>query len=100
MHLTHLAHLLEIASRGHFKKETASQLRVLAQKSVGSSDSALSIQVVHAIEQIELLNSQIDHVETEMADIMKYLDSVIMTIPGIGYTYLMALCILYTIYLH
>ena len=85
MHLTHLAHLLEVASHGHFKQETASQLRVLARKSVGSSDSALSIQVVHAIEQIELLDSQIDHVEAEMTDIMKYLDSVIMSIPGIGY---------------
>ena len=85
MHLTHLAHLLEVASHGHFKKETASQLRVLARKSVGSPDSALSIQVVHAIEQIELLDSQLDHVEAEMTDIMKYLDSVIMTIPGIGY---------------
>ena len=85
MHLTHLAHLLEVASHGHFKKETASQLRVLARKSVGSPDSALSIQVVHAIEQIELLDSQIDHVEAEMTDIMKYLDSVIMSIPGIGY---------------
>lgn len=85
MHLTHLAHLLEVASHGHFKKETASQLRVLARKSVGSSDSALSIQVVHAIEQIELLDSQIDHVEAEMTDIMKYFEFVIMTIPGIGY---------------
>ena len=85
MHLTHLAHLLECASHGHFKKEKASQLRVLARKSVGSPDSALSIQVVHAIEQIELLDSQIDHVEAEITDIMKYLDSVIMTIPGIGY---------------
>ena len=85
MHLTHLAHLLECASHGHFKKETASQLRVLARKSVGSPDSALAIQVVHAIEQIELLDSQLNHVEAEMTDIMKYLDSVIMTIPGIGY---------------
>ena len=85
MHLTHLVHLLDSASHGRFKKEAASQLRVLARKSVGASDSALSIQVVHTIEQIELLDSQIDHVEAEMTDIMKYLDSVIMTIPGIGY---------------
>ena len=85
MHLTHLAHLLECTSHGHFKKDTASDLRVLARKSVGSSDSALSIQVVHAIEQIELLDSQIEHVEAEMTDIMKFHDSVIMTIPGIGY---------------
>lgn len=85
MHLTHLAHLLEVASHGHFKKDQAKEVRVLARNSVGYPDSAIAIQIVHAIEQIELLNSQIAHVEAEMTDITKSLDSVIMTIPGIGY---------------
>ena len=85
MHLTHLAHLLDSASHGRFKKDTASELRVLARNSVGYPDSAIALQIVHAIEQIELLDSQIAHVEAEMTDIMKYRDSVIMTIPGIGY---------------
>ena len=85
MHMTHLAHLLKSASRGHFKKENARELRVLAQKSVGHSDSSLSIQVTQAIEQIELLDKQLVRVEAEMTEIMKYYDSVIMTIPGIGY---------------
>ena len=85
MHMTHLAHLLKVTSHGHFDKEKAQQLRVLAQKSVGASDSALSIQITHTIAQIELLNDQLDKVETEMTEIMKYYDSVIMTIPGIGY---------------
>ena len=85
MHMTHLAHLLEASSHGHFKKEEAKELRVLAQKSVGTSDSALSIQITHSIAQIELLDSQLDRVESEMTDIMKFNDSVIMTIPGIGY---------------
>lgn len=85
MHLTHLTHLLSTASHGHFKKETAVELRVLAQKSVGSSDNSLSIQITQSIEQIELLDRQIELLESEMADIVKSLDSVIMTIPGIGY---------------
>ncbi len=85
MHMTHLAHLLEVSSHGHFNKEEAKELRVLAQKSVGTCDSALSIQITHSIAQIELLDSQLDRVESEMADIMKFNDSVIMTIPGIGY---------------
>ena len=55
------------------------------QKSVGVSDSALSIQITHTIGQIELLDSQLERVEAEMTDIMKFNDSVIMTIPGIGY---------------
>ena len=39
MHMTHLAHLLKVNSHGRFDKEMAQQLRVLAQKSVGASDS-------------------------------------------------------------
>ena len=31
------------------------------------------------------MDSQLDKIEAEMTDIMKFNDSVIMTIPGIGY---------------
>lgn len=85
MHMTHLAHLLKVNSHGRFDKKMAQQLRVLAQKSIGASDSSLSIQVTHTIQQIELLDSQLERVEAEMTEIMKFNDSVIMTIPGIGY---------------
>ena len=85
MHMTHPAHLLKSHSHGHFDKEMAQQLRVLAQKSVGANDSALSIQITHTISQIELLNDQLKKIENEMTEIMKFNDSVIMTIPGIGY---------------
>lgn len=85
MHMTHLKKLLEVASHGHFDKETAKELRVLARKSVGHSDNALSIQVTQTVAQIELLDSQIEKVEAEMTEIMKFHDPVIMTIPGIGY---------------
>ena len=77
MHMTHLAHLLKVNSHVHFDKEMAQQLRVLAQKSVGASDSALSIQITHTIAQIELLNNQLERVEAEMTDILKFNDSVI-----------------------
>ena len=85
IHMTHLAHLLEVASHGHFGKEKARELRVLAQKSVGVNDSSLSIQITHTIEQIELLDSQLFHTELEMANLVTCLHSVIMTIPGIGF---------------
>ena len=86
MYLTHLAHLLLLASHGHFGKDTARELRVLAQKSVGINDSSLSIQITQTIEQIELLDRQLFHTELEMANIVTCLNSVIMTIPGIGTT--------------
>ena len=84
MHLTHLKNLLVSNSKGHFKKEMALELRVLAQKSVGTADRALSVQITQSIAQIELLDSQIDIVESELKDIVSSLDSVIMTIPGIS----------------
>ena len=85
MHMTHLAHLLTVTSHGHFDKQTAQQLRALAQKSVGVSDSAISIQITQTISQIELLDSQLKNVDSEMTEIVKFHDSVIITIPGIGY---------------
>ena len=86
MHMTHLAHILTSASHGHFNKDTARELRVLAQKSVGVNDSSLSIQITQTIAQIELLDSQLFHTELEMANLVTCLHSVIMTIPGIGAT--------------
>lgn len=84
MHMTHLAHLLASASHGRFKKDKAQEVRVLARKSVGSSDSSISIQITQTIEQIELLDSQIEDVESNMETIIRSMDSVIMTIPGIS----------------
>jgi len=86
MHMTHLAHILTSASHGHFNKDTARELRVLAQKSIGVNDSSLSIQITQTIAQIELLDRQLFHTELEMANLVTCLHSVIMTIPGIGAT--------------
>lgn len=85
MHLTHLANLLDKASHGHFKKDKAQQLRVLAQKSVGTGNRSITIQITQSIEQIELYDRQECEVLAEIESIMKSLGSVIMTVPGIGY---------------
>ena len=85
MHLTHLASLLNKASHGHFKKDTAQKLRALAQKSVGTGNRSITLQITQSIEQIELYDRQEDEVLAEIEAIMKSLGSVIMTVPGIGY---------------
>ena len=41
MHMTHLSSLLVKSSHGHFTKDQAKDLKVLAQKSVGTNDSAV-----------------------------------------------------------
>ena len=43
-----------------------------------------SIQIVQTIQQIELLEQQIDEIEKVIKDTMSELDSVIMSIPGVG----------------
>ena len=84
MHLTHLSHILEDASHGHFTKDHARELRVLAKKSVGINDSSLALQITQTIEQIELLDNQLFNTELEMITIVTDLHSVLLTIPGIG----------------
>jgi len=84
MHSTHLSNLLVESSHGHFTKDMARELRVLAQKSVGLNDSSLSIQITQTIAQIELLDSQLFETELEMANLVTCLHSVLITIPGIG----------------
>ena len=84
MHMTNLAHLLEDNSHGHFKKDTARELRVLAKKSVGINDSSLGLQITQTIAQIELLDHQLFCTELQMCDLESHIKSVLFTIPGIG----------------
>ena len=84
MHMTHLANLLVKASKGHYTKEKAKELRVLAQQSVGFIDSSISIQITHTIEQVELLDNQIKDVESKIDTIVLSTGSVILSIPGIS----------------
>ena len=85
LHLTYLGNLLRKASHGRFGKEEASALKGLAKSSVGTGDACLSIQITQTISQIELLEKQIDELDESIKSIMLERDSVILTIPGIGF---------------
>ena len=58
-------------------------LRILAQKSGNDNDNSLSTQITHIIALIELPHSRFKKIEAETSDILKFDDSVIMTIPDI-----------------
>ncbi len=85
MHLTHLSTLLNKASHGKFNKNSAKELRALAQKSVGSNEPHLSIQVTHTINQIRLIEKQLADVENTIESLVKSINSTIITVPGISY---------------
>jgi len=84
LHLTKLSNLLSKASRGRFGKEDARSLKSLAASSVGVKNTYISIQITQTIAQIELIESQLAELEQIIGQAMDELDSVIMTVPGIG----------------
>lgn len=84
LHLTKLSNLLSKASRGRFGKEDARSLKSLAASSVGVKNTYISIQITQTIAQIELIESQLNELEQIIGQAMDELDSVIMTVPGIG----------------
>ncbi len=84
MHLTRLTNLLSKSSKGHFKQSHAVQLKELASHSVGIKNDTLSLQILQSIEQIEMYSQQISEIEATIHEVMKRMDSVIKTIPGIG----------------
>ena len=85
MHLTRLTNLLSKSSHGHFKQSHAVQLKELASQSVGIKNDTLSLQILQSIQQIEMYTAQLAEVEASIHEIMDKMDSVIKTIPGIGY---------------
>lgn len=84
LHLTKLSNILTKASRGRFGKQDAESLKSLAKSSVGVKNTYISIQITQTIAQIELIESQLNELETVIETAMDELDSVIMTVPGIG----------------
>lgn len=85
LHLTKLSNLLSNASHGRFNRESAVALKSLAKSSVGVKNSFVSIQITQTISQIELLESQVDEIDTVIKKIMSDINSVITTIPGISF---------------
>ena len=84
LRLSVLSTLLSKASHGRFGRDTAAALKSLAMSSVGVKNTFVSIQITQTIAQIELLEQQLSELETVISDAMSKLDSVIMSVPGIG----------------
>ena len=83
-HLTHLKTVLSGASKGHYGKDKAVEIRDAARKSIGSRMPAKSLELKHTIQLIQELDTEIEEVEKEINSIMDEIHSPITTIPGIG----------------
>lgn len=83
-HLTRLKTLLFDASKGHYKRDMAVNIREAAKVSIGSRMTAKSLELRHTIRLIRELDAEIEEIECKIQDIMDGLHSPITTIPGIG----------------
>lgn len=86
VHTKSLATLLKKASRGRHSTDKARQIKSLAAHSVGLTlcSDAFAFQIRILIEQIEFTEKQIDEIDQKIAKQLKKLNSVILTIPGVG----------------
>jgi len=84
-HLTRLTNLLESASHGRYRKDTAIMLREAARTSIGSNMPAKSLELKHTIKLIQELDAEINEIENEIKIIMDKINSPILSIPGINY---------------
>jgi transposase len=82
--LKHLTHLLDVASKGRFKRASADKIRETARCSIGLYLPAKSLELKHTIKLINELNEEIAEIEAEIQKIMVVIDSPILSIPGIG----------------
>ena len=82
--LTHLKNLLSTASKGHYGREKAIEIRNAARASIGSQMTIKSLELQHTIRMIQELGQEIEDIEAEIQELMDELNSPITTIPGIG----------------
>ena len=85
-HLTKLTNLLYESSKGHFSKEFAINLRVIAKKSIGSNMPAKSFELKHTIARIQELNKLVDETDKEIKLVLAKTETTILSIPGISHT--------------
>ena len=83
-HLTHLKSVLSDASKGHYDRDKAIEIRDAARNSIGSKMPAKSLELKHTIQLIQVLDAEIEDIEKEINSIMDEVHSPITTIPGIG----------------
>ena len=83
--MTRLRSLLETASKGHYKRDMALEIRDAARNSIGSWMPAKSLELQHTIRLIRELDTEIAEIEEQIRSIMDELHSPITTIPGLGF---------------
>ena len=73
--LTHLTALLSSASKGHYGRDKAVEIREQARTSIGIRSIVKELELQQTIEMIRILQQQIEAVENEINELMESIDS-------------------------
>ena len=84
-HLTRLTNLLRAASKGHYGRSKAVEIRDAAKASIGSYSDVKSLELQQTIQLIQVMDAQIEQIEAKINPIVDAFQSPIMSIPGISY---------------
>ena len=84
-HLAKLTNLLAKASKGHYGKDKALEIRNAARNSIGSNSQVKSLELLQTIQRIQMLESQIEKTEEKINPLVDLFNSPLLTIPGISY---------------
>ena len=82
--LTHLTALLSSASKGHYGRDKAVEIRDTARASIGIKSVVKELELQQTIELIQIYQQQIEAVEEQINNLMDEIDSPITSIPGIA----------------
>lgn len=83
--LKHLTHLLSENSNKKFDRDKAIEIRELAKKSIGLNSSSVSFELKQTISIIQFMQEQLDDAEKRIKEILKEINSPILSIPGISF---------------
>ena len=82
--LTHLTAMLSSASKGHYGRDKAIEIRDTARASIGIKSVVKELELQQTIELIQIYQQQIEAVEEQINNLMDEIDSPITSIPGIA----------------
>lgn len=85
LHLTKLTNILFKASKGHYNRIDAINLKQLASNSIGINNPYLAMLISEKVKTIQFLEEQLKTIENSFKDILESMNSPLMTIPGMGY---------------
>ena len=83
--LTHLTHLLSNNSNKKFDRDKAIEIREIARKSIGTPSESVAFELKQTINIIQFFQKQIDDIDKRIKEILKEIDTPILSIPGISF---------------